>query len=62
MLHVYSLGSRVKSFVRHETKGKKCYTENEAISMLELLINNIFVEFGGHIDFFTNHGHPHGNK
>ena len=25
-----------------------CYVENEFISMLEFLIDNIFVEFGGH--------------
>ena len=32
--------------VKHNSKGKKSYTENEVISMLEFLINNIFVEFG----------------
>jgi hypothetical protein len=26
-----------------------CYTEHEAIGMLELLIDKIFVEYGGHI-------------
>ena len=32
--------------VKHNSKGKKSYTENEVISMLEFLIYNIFVEFG----------------
>jgi hypothetical protein len=36
-------------FVKHETKCKRCYTEDEVISMLEFVIGNIFVEFGGHI-------------
>jgi len=35
-------------FVKHETKGKKCYTENVK-SMLENLIDSIFVEFARHI-------------
>ena len=36
-------------FLKHEAKGKMCYTENEVISMLEVLIDNILVEFGAHI-------------
>ena len=48
-------------FVKHETKDKKFYTVNEVISMLEFLIDQVFVEFEGHI-FSTNHRHPHGNK
>ena len=35
-------------FLKHETKGKMCYTENEVISILEVLIDNILVEFGAH--------------
>jgi hypothetical protein len=34
---------------KNETKDKKCYTENEVIIMLELLIDNKFVEFRGYI-------------
>ena len=41
-LQVYSFRSRTE-------KHKMCYTEHEAIGMLELLIDKIFVEFGGHI-------------
>ena len=33
--------------VKCETKGKKCNTESEVISMLEFHIDNIFVEFRG---------------
>jgi hypothetical protein len=36
-------------FIKHETKDKKCCTENELTSMLEFLTDNIFVEFGWHI-------------
>ena len=46
---VIVLGHELSYFVKYKTKGKKCYTENEVISMLEFLIDNIFVEFGGHI-------------
>jgi hypothetical protein len=28
-------------------KGKTCYSEEQVISMVELLIDNIFVSFGG---------------
>jgi hypothetical protein len=28
-------------------KGKTCYSEEQVISMLEILIDNIFVSFGG---------------
>ena len=34
-------------FVIHETTGKRYYTENEVISMLEFHIDKIFVVFGG---------------
>jgi hypothetical protein len=33
----------------YKKKGKKCYTENEVIGMLEFLIDSTFVDFGGHI-------------
>lgn len=36
-------------FAKHETKGKMCYIEDEAISMLEFIIGNIFFEFGWHM-------------
>ena len=29
-------------------KGRTCYSEEQVISMLEFLIDNIFVSFGGH--------------
>jgi hypothetical protein len=32
-------------FAKHETKDKMCYTEDEAISMLEFIIGNIVFEF-----------------
>jgi hypothetical protein len=31
------LGHKLTYFVKHETKGRKLYTENEVISMLEFL-------------------------
>ena len=52
-------------FVKHETKCKRCYTEDEVIGMLEFVVGNIFVEFGGHmfpqiidIPIGTNCTHP----
>ena len=36
-------------FVREVTNAKIFYSENDIVSMLEFLIDNIFVEFGGHI-------------
>ena len=41
------LNHELTYFVKHKTKGKKCYIEN-IISMLEILIDNIFAEFGWH--------------
>jgi hypothetical protein len=35
-------------FVGQDRKVKKYFTENEVTSILEFIINNIFVEFGGH--------------
>jgi hypothetical protein len=43
------LGHELTYFVKHETKGRKLYTENEVISMLEFLIDNILVEFGRYV-------------
>ena len=48
-------------FVKHETKGKKCYTENEVISMLEILIDSIILEFVRYIIHQTN-GIPMGTN
>ena len=36
-------------FVQEQTKATEKYTENEIIKMLEFLVDNIFVEFGGQI-------------
>ena len=55
------LGHELTYFVKHETKSKKCYTESEVITMLEFLIDNIFVEFWGHI-FQQNSRHSYGIK
>ena len=42
------MGHDVIYFVKHETKGKRGYTENELFSKMEFLINNIY-EFVRHI-------------
>lgn len=47
--------------VKTEPKAECVYTKNEVTSILEFLIENIFLEFGVHI-FITNHWHLHGNK
>ena len=36
-------------FFNSEQKGKKCYTEERVIGMLEFLIDNMFVEFRGRL-------------
>jgi hypothetical protein len=41
------LGDELTYFVKHKRKGKKYYTENEVISILEVFIHNIYVQFGG---------------
>ena len=46
-----SFGSQINLF---------CHSENEVVSMVEFVIDNIFVEFGG--IFSRNHQHPHQNK
>ena len=43
------LGDEITFFLKHVTKRKTWYTENEVISMLEFLTDNIFVKFIGHI-------------
>ena len=43
------LGHELTYFVKHQTKGTQSYTENEVSSMFEFLIDDTFVEFGGHI-------------
>ena len=43
------LGHELTYFVKHQTKGTKSYTENEVSSMFGFLIDDTFVEFGGHI-------------
>jgi hypothetical protein len=47
--------------VKHHSKGKKSYTKNEVISMLEFLIYNIFVEFGCQF-FSANLWHSYRDK
>ena len=54
--NVYSFGPELTYLVKHETKGKRCYTEN------------VRVPHRGHlcpvrsVHFWTNHWHLHGNK
>ena len=42
------LGYNSTYFSNKIQKGKTCYSEEQVISMLEFLIDNIFVSFGGH--------------
>jgi hypothetical protein len=46
---VVSLTSSSGGYIngRNSAKGKTCYSEEQVISMLEFLIDNIFVSFGG---------------
>jgi hypothetical protein len=55
------LGHELTYFVKHETKDIKANAENEVISMLEFLIDDMFVEFRGHI-FEQIIGFPKGIK
>ena len=41
------LGYNYTYFSNKIQKGKTCYSEEQVISMLEFLIDNIFVSFGG---------------
>jgi hypothetical protein len=41
------LGYNFTYFSNKIQKGKTCYSEEQVISMLEFLIDNIFVSFGG---------------
>ena len=43
------LGHELTCFVKHERKGIKGDADNEVISMLEFLIDDMVVEFTGHI-------------
>ena len=43
------LGRDKAYFVKKHTDSKSKYTEEEVINMLEFLIDNIFVEFGGQV-------------
>ena len=62
MLHVDSiLGHELTYFVKHETKGTKGDAENEVISVLEFLIDDMFVAFKGYI-FQQIIGFPIGKK
>lgn len=36
-------------YVKDKTKSKRFFTENDIISLLEFLIDNIIIEFGWHI-------------
>ena len=55
------LGYKHTYFVTNETNAKTYYTDSDIISMLEYLIDNIFVEFGGHI-FQQSIGIPMGTN
>ena len=41
------VGREKTYFVKHRSESKNKYTEEEVIQMLEILIDNIFVQFGG---------------
>jgi hypothetical protein len=45
------LGYHSTYFSNKIQKGKTCYSEEQVISMLEFLIDNIFVSFGGTLLF-----------
>ena len=51
MLRVFLSMDKVQFFFKYFSnkihKGKTCYSEEQVISMLEFLIDNIFVSFGG---------------
>jgi hypothetical protein len=54
----------IKLISKHETKDKKCYTENEIISMLDFLTHKISVISRVRSAHFFNkfHRHPYGNE
>ena len=54
-------GYRSTYFVKDKTDAKTFYTEDNIVSMLEYLIDNIFVEFGGHV-FQQSIGIPMGTN
>ena len=43
------VGKEKAYFVRNHTDSTKKYSETDVVSMLEFFIDNIFVEFGGHV-------------
>jgi hypothetical protein len=45
---LFVLGYNSTYFSNKIQKGKTCYSEEQVISMLEFLIDNILVSFGGH--------------
>ena len=55
------LGREKSYFVKHHTGSDNKYTDSEIIQMLEFLIDNIFVEFGGQI-FQQSVGIPMGTN
>ena len=55
------LGYNSSYFVKNDTNSKTFYTEKDIIGMLDFLIDNIFVEFGGRI-FQQSTGIPMGTN
>jgi len=45
-----------------EQKAQRCYTENEILSMLEFLLDYLFVEFRVHLFQQIIDQHPQGNN
>ena len=60
-----SLAFRIFCFNIHEEveqKTQRCYTENEILSMLEFLLDYLFVEFRVHLFQQIIDQHPQGNN
>ena len=55
------LGREGPSFVKEHSDSKNKYTEDDIINMLEFLVDNIFVVFGGKV-FPTDSRHSNGHK
>ena len=55
------LGREGPYFVKEHSDSKNKYTEDDIINMLEFLVDNIFVVFGGK-GFPTDSGHSNGHK
>ena len=43
------IGRDESYFVKNYSKSDKKYTEDEIVNMMEFLIDNIFVQFGGRV-------------